>query len=291
MNTQVLSDLLEFSIKEMPHRAVRSFLEPSLLAYERGDWDRMSELARDARSVARRQNDRLGEAAALIHLGIAFAQTDRVQDAQDVLKRAIRSYHRDPDWRHRLGEGLATLALGLVDTRRFESLNYYQETLNLLSQLDERFAAEGDIDKQEKMRHVCRLLRLRIGSQIPVVIIDDQKYVLTAPWDRDEVLLELQPDVEYRVIPIAADRYNEKLKDLGLSIGDSVLVRRARQIDDILSGGLGVWYTTSGEYAFGKFERDAQGNVRFIQIGAERTTLNVSSVQAVPRIDAVLKPT
>jgi len=291
MDTQALFDLLELSIKDLPHRAVRGFLEQSLLSYERRDWDRMSELAREAQLCARSQDDRLGEAAALIQQGMAFAQTEKLDEAQDALERAKRIYHRDPGWRHRLGEGLATLALGLVEPLRFEALNYHQEALNLLSRLEERYAAEGDIGKQEKIRRIDRLLRQKISGQTPIVKVGDRRYMLTVPWDRDEVLLELQPDVEYRVIPIGRDRYNEKLENYGLSINDSVLVRRVRQIDEILSGGLGVWYTTGGDYVFGKFERSIDGNVQFIQIGAERKTLNVPDVQAVRRIDAVLKPT
>lgn len=291
MGTQVLFDLLELSIKDLPQRAVRGFLEQSLLNYDQRDWGRMSEIAQDVKLCARSQNDRLGEAAALIHQGIAFAQTEKLKEAQNALQRAKRIYHRDPDWRHRLGEGLATLALGLVEPRQFEALNYHQEALNLLSQLEERYAVEGDIGKQEKIRRICRLLRSKISSQTPIVKVGDRRYMLTVPWDRDEVLLELEPDVEYRIIPIGRHRYNENLESFGLSINDSVLVRRVRQIDEILSGGLGVWYTSGGDYVIGVFERSTDGNVQFIQIGAERKTLNVPNMHDFRRIDAVLKLT
>jgi len=291
MDTQVLFDLLELSIEDLPHRVVRGFLEQSLLNYEQRDWGRMSELAQEAKLCAQSQNDRLGEAVALIHQGIAFAHTEKLAEAQDALKRANRIFHRDPSWRHRLGEGLATLALGLVEPLRFEALNYHQEALNLLSQLEERYAAEGDIDKQAKIRGVCRLLRLKISGQTPVVRVGDRRYVLTVPRYRDEIPLELEPDVEYRIIPIGRDRYNEDFENFGLSINDSVLVRRVRRIDEILPGDLGVWHTSGGDYVFGKFERNTDGSVQFIQIGAESKILNVQNVRAIRCIDAVLKPT
>jgi hypothetical protein len=88
------------------------------------------------------------------------------------------------------------------------------------------------------------------------------------------------------VIPIDRDDYQE----LGLTPNDSILVRRVGRVHDITPG-LAVWYETSGECTLGRFERDQQGNVHFIQGGAGERLIGTSDVQSIGCVDAVIRPT
>jgi hypothetical protein len=287
MEARVYCDLLEMLTVELPTSKVREILEQSLLACEARNWKQVSALSQNATMWARTHDDRIGEATALIHQGIASAQLKRPDIALDVCGRAKRIFCRDPDWRHRMGEGLAAFALGLLYDSSVEALKHYSEALRLLGRLEERFAAEGDKRRQQDVHTVCDLLHLKISHQIPVVCIDEKPYILTLPAGRDEMILELQVNAEYLVMPVKRDEYIE----FGLSSDDSVLVRRIRQIDEIESGGLGVWYETGGEYYLGKFERDDQGNVQFVQPDGKVKSIGASEVNSAGCVDAILKPT
>lgn len=286
MDPQVGYNLLKMLTDEVPESAVCAFLDQSLTACQERNWERMSETAQNALIRARKQDDRVGEATALVHYGVANAQLGRIDVAVNSCKRAKRSFRREPDWCQRLGEGLAAIVLGLIDDRPVEAVRCFREALQLLSKVQECSAAEGNRSKQYRVQRVCEALRLKISGRTLIIYLNGEAHTLAPPAGSDLLLLELQPNVDYRVIPIEKDDY----RALGLKPDDSVLVRRVQRVDDITPG-LAVWYGGSGEFTVGRFERDDQGNVHFIQGSADQRLIGVSDVSSIGCVDAVLRPT
>jgi tetratricopeptide (TPR) repeat protein len=279
--------LLDLSIRELPPSVAREFLVRCLSACEEHEWQRMFDSAQDAKTYARSQDDRAAEAAALIHIGLAARQLNQPDRAQSVFGQAKRIYQREPDWRYRLGEGLAALASAIFYERRPEALRYYQEALDCLVTLADGYVALGEDEKHIRIRAICDALRLQLGGQMPIVYVDGKAHVLSPLLGQDQLQLELQPNVEYRVIPVGGQDYSE----FGFSSDDALLVRRVSQIREIMPGDLGVWHTASGDDLIGEFARDLQGNVQFLQPGAEPMVIGDSNLEVIDRVAACLKPT
>jgi tetratricopeptide (TPR) repeat protein len=157
--------------------AVRVFLEQALRACGAGDVDLMIKLATSARWISVECNDTMGEAAALIHLGVAFLSLERMDDAQRAFGWASRTLHRSPEWRQRFNEGIALFGLGLAlqsssPPRRLKAIAQFQQALELLESVRENYWSSANDQKVLELDHLANKARAYIFDQVPLVYVD-----------------------------------------------------------------------------------------------------------------------
>lgn len=174
-------------------------LAQSLLACEAGNVELMLELAQTAWQVAWRGRDQLGEAAALFHLGLAYAQMNRLDWAEFAIERARQIYRREPDPRQRYNEGLAVYSLGLIwqqrsvysptlklDVGDSRAASCYQEALELLQQASHSYAIAGNSDRFQAVQRVCDQVYEQSADQLPIIYIEGEAYQPVPPADQAE---------------------------------------------------------------------------------------------------------
>jgi tetratricopeptide (TPR) repeat protein len=285
MNVEAMYVLLKLLTLQLSAGRVRDLLGQSLIAYQKRDWQQVQQLAEQAQKLSRSSSDLLVRATALLHLGLAWGRLGQFDEAAKVISLAKRVYHRSLERQSRVGEALAALVLGWLYDRSSDAIPYYREALQALGQLQEGYAAEGNYEKEKALQQIGYLLRLRIDDQPPTLHIGGRAFTLTPVAESDQGILELEYDVEYRIIPVEHDQYDE----LGLSPGDSMLVHRIPQLEELVTGSIGVCHLPNGESAVGKFERNAEGNVRFVELGAKARIIGDLKANSASSLDAVLK--
>jgi hypothetical protein len=165
-------------------RAALGYLQRSLAALQASDIGSMLELAQAARQVARKCDDRLGEAAALLHCGTACARQNELDHARRVFELAQREYARIPSWPARHYEAIAHYCIGLLFQRgsrpsSVDAVASFQKALNLLEDVKFFYAAGGD-DRQLNLVHeLCEELRVRIRDQSSSTAIETGPFEIT----------------------------------------------------------------------------------------------------------------
>lgn len=285
MSVEASYILLEQLTLELSWTTVRNLLEQSLVAYQAQDWEQVKRLSQQAQKLSRDPNSLVEHATALLHLGLAWGHLGRLLEAERVISLAKRIFHRNAQRQSRTGEALAELVLGWVYDQSGAAVQYYREALKLLSQLQQEYAAQGDVGKDKVLQQICHMLRLRIKDETPTIYVAGRTFTLTPLAEEDQGVLELECDVEYRIIPVEHDQYSE----WGLSPGDSMLVHSVEHLEALVSGTLGICHLPGGDCAVGKFERNTEGNVRFLELGARARIIGDLKAGRASYLDAVLK--
>jgi hypothetical protein len=186
MNGQVVDAIIQCIDMGQVRGVVRDYLVQSARAGRTLNVSLMRDLAEVARRLARGRFDPLGEAAALLHLGIAAATAGQVSDARVAMERARRIYRREPSARFRFHEGLATYLLaawtdnggyvrgtGTVTCRGAEqTLHALERAQALLGVARAQYSAEGDWHRCQQIEELDAQIRRRIGDRIPTVWVD-----------------------------------------------------------------------------------------------------------------------
>jgi tetratricopeptide (TPR) repeat protein len=125
--------------------ASREYLDRSCHACKANDEQSMLELARSCLSITLECKDQAGQAAALIHLGMAHARQEQFDEAIQNCLEAKRIYHRSPDQRY--NESTVAYGLGLIYQQcgpLSKAISYYEEAIRLLRQVRNDHAATGN---------------------------------------------------------------------------------------------------------------------------------------------------
>lgn len=125
--------------------ASREYLDRSCLACRMNDEQSMLELAQFCLSVTLECKNQVGQAAAMTHLGIAYALQKQFDEAIQNCLEAKRIYHRSPDQRY--NEGTVAFGLGLIYQQcgpSSKAISYYEEAIGLLRQVRNDHAATGN---------------------------------------------------------------------------------------------------------------------------------------------------
>lgn len=149
--------------------AVKEYLEQSSRACDAGKADEMLDLARSARLVALECRDTLGEATALVLVGLAYFQMSRFDQARRSFAWAQRIFHRDPSWRSRLNEGLALYELGRVyalENSHVSAVASFQKARELLEGIRDKYWTAADDDKVALIDGLLEELKGRVSAQI-----------------------------------------------------------------------------------------------------------------------------
>ncbi len=170
-------DLIECLDTKALRGAVKEFLTQSRMACEAGDVSLMSDLAGSARRVAVECSDTMGEAAALVHLGAAWLAAGRPQRAGRAFDWARRIFHRDPGWRQRFNEGVASFGLGWVyqlsdPPHPIKAIAHFQQAKELLQGVRENYWTAADDQKVREIDGLVREIESRIAAHMPRVYVD-----------------------------------------------------------------------------------------------------------------------
>jgi tetratricopeptide (TPR) repeat protein len=124
-------------------------------------------LAQFCLNVTLECKDQAGQAAAQIHLGMAYALQKKFDGAIQNCLEAKRIYHNSPNQRY--NEGTVACCLGLIYQQRGSSskaIGYYEEAIRLLRQVRNGHAATGNKEQfafvqtmsEEIEQHIASLL-------------------------------------------------------------------------------------------------------------------------------------
>ena len=186
MNGQAVEAIIQCLDVEQVRGVVADYLIQSARAGRMLNVSLMRELAEGARRLALERSDQLGEAAALLHLGIAAAAAGQVGDARAAVCRAQRIYRREPAARFRFEESLTTFLLAAwadswENSRggKTASSQSLVQTLRALEQAEDlldvaraQFAAEGDWHRCRQIQELSAQIRRSIDDRIPAVWVD-----------------------------------------------------------------------------------------------------------------------
>jgi hypothetical protein len=186
MNGQVVDAIIQCLDMGQVHGVVRDYLIQSARAGRTLNVSLMRDLAEVARRLARGRSDQLGEAAALLHLGIAAAAAGQLSDARAAVERARGIYRREPSARFRFHEGLATYLLAMwTDSPGYgrgrgiaspkglaQTLDALERAQTLLDAARTLYAAEGDWHRCRQIQKLDAQIRRSIDDRIPTVWVD-----------------------------------------------------------------------------------------------------------------------
>lgn len=152
--------------------AVKSFLDQSSKACEAGDLAQMLDLAQSAHRLSIERHDNVGEAVALVFMGLAYLQASRFDQAHQALMWARRIFQRDPRWRSRLNEGIALYGLGLTCQLQsadasVEAIAYFENALELLHEVREKYWIAAEDDRVQAIVDMTHSLEGRVDAQLP----------------------------------------------------------------------------------------------------------------------------
>jgi tetratricopeptide (TPR) repeat protein len=214
MDALICYNLLKNLDTNLLREAVRECLVQSLRACEADNRQQMLKLALFGLETALACQDQIGEAAALIHMGIAYAQLHNFDQARRLLGRAKRIYQRNPDRRHRHNEGITAYGLGLIceyhgypttnlepHNYRAKSIGHYQEALDLFEDVKRNYAAVGDNRRFRDIQMVCNDVQGRIASLIPQAYIEATEYSISSSANQDETSPHLQSGADSDILP------------------------------------------------------------------------------------------
>lgn len=310
-----LSPLIEELLRDC--RALRT--EGRLLQAER--------CALDAVEVSRESGAQAAHGAALIHLGDVHREMGRLGPALADCQKAHRIFQRQASHYQRHNEAVAAYALGLVHQllgNDIDALRWYQQSGNLFALVKDDWAAFNALEQVEIGARTVRWMETLIkyltelraraadgpiaGIRVPIILsgadgggfaiadLEIDQYVLgrrlriggktfRAQSVKGRQRVTLLPGVEYyaREIPEPQRAF------VGAGEGDYALVVQATSAD---KEGPAVLETLGGP-EFGRFERDANGNVIFARPGAAPIVIGSGDIGEdlrVGYITALLKP-
>ncbi len=163
MNAHECHDFLKRLDTDSLSGASREYLDRSCQACETSDEQSMFELAQLCLNVTLACKDQVGQATALIPLGIAYARQGLFDEAIQACLEAKRIYHRSPDQRY--NESTASYGLGLIYQQYgipSKAISYYEQAIRLLQQVRNDYAATGN----KKQFTVVQMMSDRIDKHI-----------------------------------------------------------------------------------------------------------------------------
>jgi tetratricopeptide (TPR) repeat protein len=283
--------------------------------------------ALDAVEASREAGAQAGRGVALVHLGDVHREMGRLGPALADCEKAHRIFQRQVSRYQRHNEAVAAYALGLVHQllgNDMDALRWYQQAGELFERVKDDWAAVNALEQveigesaQRWMTTLSKYLteeRARAdtgsvtGIRVPIILLDGgeggfaiadleiDRYAVGRQLRIDGKAFRVQslkgrqraalsPGVEYyaREIPEAARGF------LGASEGDYALVVQMQTAD---KEGPAVLETLGGP-EFGKFERDAAGQIVFARPGAAAIVIGSEDIGEdlrVGYITALLKP-
>jgi tetratricopeptide (TPR) repeat protein len=283
--------------------------------------------ALDAVEASRESGAQVGHGVALVHLGDVHREMGKLGPALADCQKAQRIFQRQASPYQRHNEAVAAYALGLVHQllgNDMDALKWYQQSGEHFARVKDDWVAVNALEQveigasaQRWMNTLSKYLteeraradaNLVTGIRVPIILLDaDGGGFAIADLEIDQYAVDrqlridgkafrvqslkgrqravLSPGVEYyaREIPDAACGF------LGAGEGDYALVVQMNSAD---KEGPGVLETLGGP-EFGKFERDAEGQIVFARPGAAPIVIGSEDIGEdlrVGYITALLKP-
>jgi len=281
--------------------------------------------ALDAIEAGQESSANVSQAVAMIHLVDAYRETGKLGPALAACQKAYPIFRHQPSRCQRHNEAVATYALGLMHQllgSEMDALKWYRKSGQLFEKVKEDWATVNALAQTEICTRIQRwtealssyltAVRTRADTNlsariwvpiIPSIADGDEFAIAELGIDRYRLERELTVNEEsFRVQPLKGNQRvslvlgakydaleipDDARKLLEVGEGDYALVVWGEKAD---KEGLGVLRTLAGQ-AFGKFERDDDGDINFVR--ADATVIGGKHIGAdlqVGYITALLKP-
>jgi hypothetical protein len=255
-------DLLKYLNIERMSAAVRSSCGAAVSACEVGDIAQMLEQARRARQVAIRLGDVVGEAIALVCLGAASVEAQRVPAGITALDLATRILGRNRflDQQHNEGVALFCTAIALSRAQPRDSTRIIvsvQKAVDLFGELDAKYGMVGDDDRRRQLHRMLKRCEALLLSELYGVAFD---------LDDFEVVFSRTPDGERKLFQVRSrseagsdDIVREKAALASLALRMRIIgLDRCQDVGPIETGEEG-----GPGLLLGSFVRDDWGTVNY----------------------------